>query len=246
MSRTWLRYGSRGDEVKQLQEMLGIKADGIFGNQTRTAVRNFQREHDLEVDGIVGDETWNALLLAADADAVPPEQVEIAQPSKWVQPVDYKQYDSRWRNYHYPSKANPKNTIVKSGCGVCACADILATFVDSRITPKSVATYFANKGFHADSGTAWAAFPWAADRYGLICKQDSKIAVAKKYLAAGGYVVCSMKAGYWTKGGHYICAWKFDDRYMYANDPASAERKRQKLKDFEAECKQYFCFLKKG
>ena len=66
--------------------------------------------------------------------------------------------------------------------------------------------------------------------------------VAKACLDAGGYVVCSMKPGYWTKNGHFICAWKYDDKYMYANDPVSSDRKKQAISQFKKECKQYFGF----
>lgn len=55
--------GSRGDEVKQIQVALGLKADGIFGNQTETAVIKFQREHGLYPDGIVGKKTLDALNI---------------------------------------------------------------------------------------------------------------------------------------------------------------------------------------
>jgi GH25 family lysozyme M1 (1,4-beta-N-acetylmuramidase) len=51
-----------------------------------------------------------------------------------------------------------------------------------------------------------------------------------------------MKKGYWTNGGHFICAWKYDGTYTYANDPASSSRKKQKTSEFKAQCKQYFCF----
>lgn len=56
-----LRIGSRGNAVKELQKKLGIKADGIFGNQTANAVRNYQRSHKLGVDGIVGRQTLTSL-----------------------------------------------------------------------------------------------------------------------------------------------------------------------------------------
>jgi peptidoglycan DL-endopeptidase CwlO len=56
-----LRIGSRGPAVTELQRMLGIGADGIFGRQTRHAVRSFQAAHGLEVDGIVGPITRAAL-----------------------------------------------------------------------------------------------------------------------------------------------------------------------------------------
>lgn len=56
-----LKKGSKGNEVKILQNKLGITSDGIFGNKTEQAVKNFQREHKLTVDGIVGNNTWKAL-----------------------------------------------------------------------------------------------------------------------------------------------------------------------------------------
>ena len=56
-----LKIGNKGEEVKRLQEALGITNDGIFGKQTEEAVKLFQKNNGLEVDGIVGDKTWSAL-----------------------------------------------------------------------------------------------------------------------------------------------------------------------------------------
>lgn len=56
-----LNIGNKGEEVKRLQEALGINNDGIFGKQTEEAVKLFQKKNGLEVDGIVGDKTWAAL-----------------------------------------------------------------------------------------------------------------------------------------------------------------------------------------
>lgn len=69
---TVLKKGSRGEEVKALQTALvklgysvGLTGiDGIFGVATRNAVRQFQAAHGLNVDGIVGEATWNALAVA--------------------------------------------------------------------------------------------------------------------------------------------------------------------------------------
>lgn len=52
-----LRYGSRGTQVKLLQKKLGITQDGVFGVQTEKAVRAYQKEKKLVVDGIVGPKT---------------------------------------------------------------------------------------------------------------------------------------------------------------------------------------------
>ena len=58
-----LKLGSRGNEVKVLQEKLNLKADGIFGPLTEEAVKDFQRSNGLEVDGIVGADTLSKLNL---------------------------------------------------------------------------------------------------------------------------------------------------------------------------------------
>lgn len=62
-----LKINYRGAYVKFLQQLLESNLypvgdiDGIFGNKTLTAVKNFQKNNNLVVDGIVGNNTWNAL-----------------------------------------------------------------------------------------------------------------------------------------------------------------------------------------
>lgn len=52
----------QGDDVKRLQRFLDIAVDGIFGPQTRAAVKAFQVSRPgLSVDGVVGPATWQAL-----------------------------------------------------------------------------------------------------------------------------------------------------------------------------------------
>lgn len=62
-----VRKGSKGAVVEQLQQALNragakLTVDGDFGGKTDTAVRAFQRKHKLAMDGVVGPETWAALL----------------------------------------------------------------------------------------------------------------------------------------------------------------------------------------
>ena len=59
---TTLRKGFKGSEVKQLQRLLHLAADGIFGPATEAAVKEYQKTHGLVADGIVGDKTWEALM----------------------------------------------------------------------------------------------------------------------------------------------------------------------------------------
>jgi hypothetical protein len=54
-----------GSTVKAVQRALGIPADGIYGPQTKRAVRRFQRAHGLVVDGLAGPQTLQALGVRA-------------------------------------------------------------------------------------------------------------------------------------------------------------------------------------
>lgn len=58
---TTLRIGSKGNDVKKLQQALGITADGIYGSQTAAAVKAYQKKNGLSVDGIAGNQTLGKL-----------------------------------------------------------------------------------------------------------------------------------------------------------------------------------------
>ena len=63
LSADTLHYGSRGEEVRSLQQSLIAlgylkgSADGIFGYQTEKAVKSYQRAKGLTVDGLAGKAT---------------------------------------------------------------------------------------------------------------------------------------------------------------------------------------------
>lgn len=66
-----LSNGGRGNDVRLLQQSLSAlgynpgTADGIFGDRTEAAVRAFQSDRGIGVDGIVGrGETWPGVLDA--------------------------------------------------------------------------------------------------------------------------------------------------------------------------------------
>jgi len=62
-----VKQGDKGEQVRQLQELLkqlglyGSGVDGVFGDKTRAAVLEFQQENGLLRDGIVGPQTKQAL-----------------------------------------------------------------------------------------------------------------------------------------------------------------------------------------
>jgi hypothetical protein len=79
------RLGSKGDEVKTIQERLKTldlykgPIDGDFGGGTYAAVKAFQKTNLLQVDGIVGPNTWKTLF-----------KIEIQEPLIAKTSSDYK------------------------------------------------------------------------------------------------------------------------------------------------------------
>jgi len=79
------KIGSKGSEAIKIQERLKALGhyrgpiDGIFGGGTEAAVKAFQKDRGLKVDGQVGPITWKALF-----------DEEIAEPSIIAKPMDYK------------------------------------------------------------------------------------------------------------------------------------------------------------
>jgi len=59
--RPTLRRGATGDLVKQVQSKIRTPVTGNFDAVTEAAVRQFQRDHDLVPDGIVGPRSWATL-----------------------------------------------------------------------------------------------------------------------------------------------------------------------------------------
>lgn len=70
-----LKFGSRGEQVELLQYMINtvaefydtipsVESTGYFGEQTQNAVIALQRQFGLKTDGIVGEQTWEALYSA--------------------------------------------------------------------------------------------------------------------------------------------------------------------------------------
>ena len=67
------KYGSRGEEVKTIQEKLkrwgyySGNVDGIYGSQTVAAVKKFQQKNGLTVDGIAGTKTLAAMGITSNS-----------------------------------------------------------------------------------------------------------------------------------------------------------------------------------
>jgi putative chitinase len=77
-----LKVGSKGDDVKKLQEKLGLSADGSFGPNTEKKVKEWQSANGLTADGLVGDGTW-AKMFGGEAPAAKPVSNVVIPPSEF-------------------------------------------------------------------------------------------------------------------------------------------------------------------
>lgn len=78
------KYGSSGDEVIKIQQKLSElgyysgNIDGKFGNDTKKAVMQFQKDNDLSSDGIVGIKTLEALGIGTSSNSSTFTESEIS------------------------------------------------------------------------------------------------------------------------------------------------------------------------
>jgi len=95
MALSWalVQEGDTGENVRSVQYLLNahdfsLTVDGAFGPNTNEAVRTFQSDHHLTVDGKVGDQTWPVLIIevqnGSTGDAVNAVQSQIHSRSGWL------------------------------------------------------------------------------------------------------------------------------------------------------------------
>ena len=64
-----LKLGSEGEDVKKLQQKLGVDPIGKFGPKTDAAVREWQSKNGLTADGVVGPGTWGKMFSESTVSA---------------------------------------------------------------------------------------------------------------------------------------------------------------------------------
>ena len=90
-----IKKGSRGPTVAKWQRMIGVDADGNFGSMTDAVTRQWQKDHGLAGDGVVGVATWAKALentsptgmLALEWNQPSPEIPSAPAPATVIPPV---------------------------------------------------------------------------------------------------------------------------------------------------------------
>ena len=131
------------------------------------------------------------------------------------------QWDARWGYLSYGD-----GLIGYTGCGpTCLSMVAIALTGDASITPAAVAAYAESEGHYSPgSGTAWSLMASGCGAFGL---RSAELPLNEntviRALAAGKPVVCSLRAGDFTEGGHFIVLTGYEDGVFILNDPNSRE-----------------------
>lgn len=151
-------------------------------------------------------------------------------------PVSYLQVDPRWKNKPY-RVTGEQSTIGSAGCGPTCAAMVIATLADKSVTPVETCAWAVRRGYKAlNQGTYYSYFAPQLAAYGIDCRQllGSRIInqpshpvhdEVKDYLSKGYYVIALMGPGTWTRSGHFVLLWGWDDK-VRINDPASTKTAR--------------------
>lgn len=191
----------------------GIAVDGVYGSNTKQAVAAFQSAKGLSSDGICGPKTWSALIgvTSSSSSSSTPSGSGSGQTisgSKVLNNcVHYLQWDKRWKSVMFSNHGDKGQTIGNSGCGPSSMAMIMATFIDSAITPVEMCKLAVDRGHRSyNSGTNWSFFKDVFSLYDGFEKYitTKSVETLKAGLAEGALAVTSMNSNdnsFWTKGG---------------------------------------------
>lgn len=154
-------------------------------------------------------------------------------------PISYLQTDSRWAGHSYAAKGET-STIGTAGCGPTSAAMILSTIrMDDRYNPVYACDWAVKKGYKAlNQGTYYSFFKAFFQAHGVSCQQlnwdnlyhkaltyEHVHDKAKGFVKQGYYLIALMKAGNWTKSGHFVVVWDWDDKVRIL-DPNSKAANR--------------------
>jgi GH25 family lysozyme M1 (1,4-beta-N-acetylmuramidase) len=237
-----LKAGSSGTQVKALQESLPnwaldgslLKVDGIFGNSTQMAVKTFQSELGLVVDGIVGEDTasalglWKALERGFDSshwntiiwDGLPSDIVfanfKATDGSDYVDPAFEKSVasaklaDLDIGAYHFTKFANSPYQEAAHFIDVVSFANPSSVYLDLE---------YRQSGLGSEQITEWTC-DFMRTVAGALPDSKAGIYTSKNYLReVGVHAKCladySLWAANWSEQP-YVYPWSSWDTWQYA------------------------------
>ena len=136
------------------------------------------------------------------------------------------QWDPRWGYASY----GDDSVVGLSGCGPTALSMVLYYLTgDEELTPDRIAAYSMQEGYYmSGTGTAWLLMEEAPLLYGVSVSQPEKNErVMRQALDRGELIICSMRPGDFTIGGHFVVVYGYTEDGFLLNDPNCVARSRQ-------------------
>lgn len=168
------------------------------------------------------------------------------EPSELLLPIPrFSQIDTRWSSIPYGD-----STIGRGGCGPTSAAMVITGITKNVVTPVRMANYSVARGHKVPSGTSWAFFQDAGEKYGLEVIQytPGQYREMLEELKRGNPVIASMAPGHFTREGHFIVLVGIDENGMIiVNDSYDPHNIKNKSWDFRIvlnETKQFWVFKK--
>ena len=154
------------------------------------------------------------------------------------------QWDQRWGYASYG-----ESSIGISGCGpTCLSMVIFALTGNEGATPDKIARFSETQGYYVEgTGTAWALMTEGAASYGITGTELSLDEdTMKKELKAGHPIICTVREGDFTAGGHFIMIYDYGKKGFSVNDPNCKERSERKwtYNDLKGQIKSLWSFQK--
>lgn len=136
------------------------------------------------------------------------------------------QWDPRWGYEEYGDDSN----VGLAGCGP-TCLSMMLYYLkgDESLTPDIIAQYSMGNGYYmAGTGTAWKLLEDVPAMYGVsVTQPNASEKTFQNVLDEGGIIICSMKPGDFTAGGHFVVIYDYDSDGFKINDPNCVARSRK-------------------
>ncbi len=150
------------------------------------------------------------------------EDRELTKKEKKNKHPLFLQWDTRWGYDAYG-----ESCIGISGCGpTCLTMVIHMLDKDSELTPADVAQFADVQGYYVeDTGTSWTLMTDGAANYGITGTELSLSQnIMENALDDGKPIICALRAGDFTTGGHFIVIYDYDKHGFQVHDPNSTIR----------------------
>ncbi len=136
------------------------------------------------------------------------------------------QWDKRWGYAPYGS-----SSIGISGCGPTSLSMVIYALTENELaTPDKVARYSQEQGYYIEgTGTSWDLMTEGAAAFGVTGQELSLSEDGMKQELKNGHpLICAMRAGDFTAGGHFIVIRGYEKDGFIVNDPNSRVRSQKR------------------